>query len=77
MKEEKVKCQGECNGLGICKGKVQKVLVSGNGWGKPFEFFYCEVAIKQDQNNGFLVELINDHGLTESDYYTGITIQNS
>lgn len=51
-----MKCQGECSKENLCEGEVKEVFVSGNGFHKPFNFTYCEVAIKEDERRGFLVE---------------------
>lgn len=71
-----MECQGECKKENRCFGKLKTVLVSGNGFKKPFEFVYCQEAREEDTRRGFLVEEVDEHGLTKSDYYTGITIQN-
>ena len=60
-----MKCIGECSNPGECKGEVRKVVVSGNGWVKPWHFEYCETARDIDRERGFLVE--DD---TDEDEYT-------
>ena len=60
-------CNGECRKLNQCTGEVRKVHVSGNGWGAPFEFHYCETAVQVDKDNGFLVKYVDENGLIESE----------
>lgn len=71
-----MECQGECKREGICEGIVETVAVWGNGFQKAFTFNYCQTAISEDKRRGFFVEKIDEHGLTASDYYTGITQPN-
>lgn len=71
-----MKCEGECSREGTCIGQVKKVLVSGNGFKEPFKFNYCETAVKEDEKRGFVVEFVDENGLAESDYYTGISMPN-
>lgn len=71
-------CVGECKKQNECVGNVRTVAVLGNGFASPFEFQYCETAIETDRSRGFTVlvegEDFDEHGLSESDYYTGITM---
>lgn len=71
-----MKCDGECSKEETCTGTVKKVLVSGLGFKLPFEFNYCETAIQEDKRRGFFVEVVDENGLAESDYYTGISYPN-
>ena len=73
-----MKCEGDCTNYEYeaCFGEVKEVLVSGNGFKKPFRFFYCQAAREEDIRRGFLVEDVDENGLTESDYNTGIEDHN-
>ena len=74
-----MQCDGECSkfeGDDGCKGEVKPVLVSGHGFKEPFKFNYCKSAIAEDFRRGFSVDVIDENGLSEADYYTGITYPN-
>jgi len=49
-------CDGRCGQYGTCKGEVRPVTVkSGDGrrtWGR---YNYCEVAIAEDEESGYIV----------------------
>jgi hypothetical protein len=71
-----MKCEGICAIEGGCFGEVKTVVVSGLGLGKPVTFNYCQEAREEDERRGFSVEIVDENGLTDSDYYTGITYPN-
>lgn len=71
-----MECQGECKKQGECAGEVKTVIVTGAFCPTGMQFNYCQVAREEDERRGFTVEVIDEHGLTSSDYYTGITYPN-
>jgi len=48
------KCEGGCE---IHKGEVKNVTVYGDFCPDGMTFNYCEVAIEEDKERGFLVEI--------------------
>lgn len=71
-----IKCQGECKKQGECTGDVKAVIVIGAFCPSGMQFNYCETARKEDERRGFTVEECDENGLTETDYYTGISHPN-
>ena len=55
---EQLRCQGECNKHGECKGEVQKVVVYGTFCPDGLTFNYCQTARETDETRGFVVELV-------------------
>lgn len=54
-----IECDGACNEH---IGLIRKVKVYGKEWTKdnPWIFNYCENAIKIDENDGWIVEIIEE-----------------
>jgi hypothetical protein len=54
-----MECQGICKRYGYCSGEIRKVHVTKNeldgikDWGN---YYYCDVAIQSDLDNGFNIE---------------------
>ena len=71
-----MECQGQCKNNGTCTGDVVDVVVYGLICPTGMNFQYCETAIKTDEDNGYLVEKIDEHGFTGRDYDAGITYPN-
>jgi hypothetical protein len=54
------KCEGCCHEYDEGhQGEVKRVTVRGMGW-KLTNFYYCQTAIKIDEENGFIVDVLND-----------------
>lgn len=68
-----MECQGECKKQSECKGEVKEVIVYGSFCPTGLKFFYCQEAREEDKRRGFEVEEVDEHGLTATDYYTGLT----
>lgn len=57
---KQIECNGKCNCLHTCKGKLYRVNVASHGkdWG---EYWSCETAIKQDERNNFHVTVLGEY----------------
>lgn len=71
-----MECQGECKRHGDCTGEIKQVVVYGPFCPNGMNFNYCQTAREEDERRGFRVEEVDENGLTEGDYYTGITYPN-
>ena len=71
-----MECQGECKKHGKCAGEIKEVIVFKTFRTIGLKFNYCQTAREEDERRGFTVEEIDEHGLTPSDYYDGITYPN-
>ena len=76
LKLKKMDCQGECKKHDECAGQIKEVIVFGEFCPTGLKFNYCQTAREEDERRGFTVEIIDEHGLTPSDYYDGVTYPN-
>jgi len=72
----KMECNGECKKHDECAGQIKEVIVFGEFCPTGLKFNYCQTAREEDERRGFTVEIIDEHGLTPSDYYDGVTYPN-
>lgn len=71
-----MECQGECKKNDECNGEIKEVIVYGAFCPTGLKFIYCQTAREENDLRGFTVEVVDEHGLTPSDYYSGITYPN-
>jgi len=72
----KMECNGECKKHDECTGEIKEVIVYGTFCPTGLKFNYCQTAREEDERRGFNVEVVDEHGLTPSDYYHGVTYPN-
>ena len=70
-----MECQGECKKHDECAGQIKEVIVFGEFCPTGLKFNYCQTAREEDERRGFTVEIVDEHGLTPSDYYDGVQLQ--
>ena len=71
----KMECNGECKKHDECAGEIKEVIVFGAFCPTGMNFTYCKTAREEDERRGFTVEIVDEHGLTPSDYYDGVQLQ--